>query len=281
MFGLSLVSVLFAYDGWMNITYCGGEIANPRRNMPLSILFGVSAVAAIYITANIAYMIVSPVAEIAGSQIIAAHTMQKLVGTAGVTLIVATVMLSTFGALNAGMLSSPRIYFAMSEDRLFFEPLARVHPKFKTPYIAVGLCGILSVIYVLTGTVLSGSKAYAALIDACVVGNLPFYALAVGSIFIFRRREKKRAATATLDDSLVDPVEPGHTEAHPHAYSPPMHAPLYPLTPILFIASTLLLLGNSFVDPTSRIPSLIVLGILATGVPIYRAAIHSRSRSDA
>jgi amino acid transporter len=207
--------------------------------------------------------------------------MYKLVGTAGVTLIVTTVMLSTFGALNAGMLSSPRIYFAMSEDRLFFEPLARVHPKYKTPHIAVGLCGIMSVIYVLLGTMLSGSRAYAALIDACVVGNLPFYALAVGSIFIFRRREKKRLAAAPLDDSLVDPIEPGHTEIHPHAYSPPVHAPLFPLTPILFIGSTLLLLSNSFLDSTSRIPSLIVLGILAAGVPIYLATIGKRAGNQA
>jgi amino acid transporter len=82
MFGLSLVSVLFAYDGWMNITYIGGEVSNPRRNMPLSILFGVSAVAAIYISANVAYMIVSPVADIAGSQIIAADTMYKPISPA-------------------------------------------------------------------------------------------------------------------------------------------------------------------------------------------------------
>lgn len=278
MFGLSLVSVLFAYDGWMNIVYIGGEVLEPRRNVPRCIIFGVSIVAGIYITANFAYLIVSPVAEMATSQIIAADTMVKLVGTFGLTFIVATVMLSTLGALNAGMLSSPRIYYAMSEDRLFFEPLARVHPRFKTPYIAVAMLGVLSVLYILSATALSGSKAFTALIDACVVANLPFYALAVGSIFVFRRREKRRlmnsaAGGSEMADSLVDPVQPGHPEAHPHAYSPPLHAPLYPLTPVLFIASTLFLLGNSLLDSSSRIPSLIVLGLLAIGAPIYRMTI--------
>src|SRR5262249_46699220 len=161
------------------------------------------------------------------------------------------VMLSTFGALNAGMLGPPRIFFAMSEDRLFFEPLARVHPKYRTPHVSVTILGVLSVLYVLTATAMSGSTAFSRLIDACVVGNLPFYSAAVASIFVFRRREKKRLAASEtkepgrLEDSLTDPMEAGHAEIHPHAYAPPVHALLYPLTPFLFVASTLFLLANS------------------------------------
>jgi amino acid transporter len=207
--------------------------------------------------------------------------MSRLVGTWGVTFIIATVMLSTFGALNAGMLSVPRVYYAMSEDRLFFEPLARVHPRYRTPHVAVLLTGGMSVLYVLVATLMQGSKAFSALIDACVVGNIPFYALAVGSIFIFRRRERKRKAEpdAALEDALVDPAKPGQPAVHPHPYAPPVHALFYPVTPILFIASTLLLLGNSLLDSRSRIPSLIVLGMLAAGAPLYYATIGRKLRA--
>ena len=150
MFGLALVSVLFACDGWMNIAYVGGEMLNPRRNVPRAIFLGVLIVVVIYVLTNIAYLSVFSVSDISKSQIIAADSMAKLVGAGGVTFIVATVMLSTLGALNAGVFTSPRIFFAMAEDRLFFEPLARVHPRFKTPHIAVILSGIQGVVSVLS-----------------------------------------------------------------------------------------------------------------------------------
>ncbi len=98
--------------------------------------------------------------DIAKSQIIAADSMAKLVGAGGITFIVATVMISTFGTLNATVLTAPRIFFAMAEDRLFFEPLARVHPRFKTPHVAVILSGALGILYVVVATALSGSKAF-------------------------------------------------------------------------------------------------------------------------
>ncbi len=115
---------------------------------------------------------------------------------------------------------------------------------------------------------------------------VPFYALSVGSVFIFRRREKVRRAglseadSSSLADSLVDPVKRGHLETHPHAYTPSVHAPLFPLTPILFIASTLFLLGNSLWDPDSRIPTLITLGVLLVGAPIYYGTIGRRGARD-
>ena len=173
------------------------------------------------------------------------------------------------------------IFFALAEDRLFFEPLARVHPRFKTPHVAVILSGALGILYVLAATALSGSKAFGSLTDAFVIGIVPFYALSVGSVFVFRRREKKRQAAnpEPLEDSLIDPVERGHLETHPHTYTPSVHTPLYPLTPLLFVASTLFLLVNSLLDAESRIPTLITLGILVIGAPIYFGTIGRRRKN--
>ncbi|MDR3689735.1 MAG: amino acid permease [Fimbriimonas sp.] len=284
MFGLALVAVLWAYDGWADGSYINGEILDPKRNVPRAILFGTVIVIIVYFLANLAYLSVFSVKEIGKSQIIAADSMSKLVGVGGVTFIVATVMISTFGTLSASILTSPRIFFAMAEDRLFFSQIAQVHPKFKTPHVSVILTGILGSLYVLAATAMSGSKAFGALTDAFVIGVVPFYALSVGSVFIFRRRERARQANvsalpANLDDSLVDQIRPGHTEIHPHAYSPSVRTPFFPVTPILFIASTLFLLGNSLIDADSRIPTLITLGILVAGAPIYAIAFSRKSTS--
>ncbi len=279
MFGLALVSVLFACDGWMNVCFVSGEMVNPRRNVPRAILFGTLTVVIIYVLTNIAYLSVFTVSEVAKSQIIAADTMSQIIGAGGVTFIVATVMLSTLGALNAGVLTSPRIHFAMAEDRLFFGPFASVHPKYRTPHVAIIASGFAGIGYVLLATAYSGKGAFNSLVDACVIGNLPFYAMAVGSIFIFRAREKKRKASAidtepVLSDSLVDPVVPGYLEGHHHVYSPPVHAPLYPLTPVLFILSVVVLIANSLMTQESRTPSLAVLAFLSIGFPLYFGVIQ-------
>ena len=278
MFGLALVSVLWAYDGWADGSYISGEMINPRKNVPKAVLIGTLTVIAVYLLANLAYLSVFTVGEIGKSQIIAADTMSKLVGGWGVTFIVATVVISTFGTLNATVLTSPRIFFAMSEDKLFFEPMARVHPRFKTPYISVITSGLLGTVYILAATALSGSKAFGALTDTFVIGIVPFYALSVASVFVFRRREVMRRdampeAERELQDSLVDPIEGGHLETHPHPYKPSVHTPLYPVTPLIFVASTIFLLVNSLIDTDSRVPTLITLGLLVVGAPVYYATV--------
>jgi amino acid transporter len=283
-FGLALVPVLFACDGWMNLCYISGEVKDPHRSLPRAIVLGVVIVIVIYLLANVSYLAVFPVSEMQSKQIIAADAMSKLVGGVGVTFIVGTVMFSTFGALNAGVLSSPRIYFAMAEDRVFFTPLASVHPRYHTPHVAVIVCGVMAIAYVLTATAMRGSKAFGALIDATVVGNLPFYALGVASIFVFRRRSAPPTPApadepANTEDSLLDPVTPGHSEAHAHVYRPPVRAPLYPLTPIVFLASMVFLLANSLMHEQSRIPSVAVLLALAAGAPLYACTIGRRSGS--
>lgn len=272
MFGLALVSILWTYDGWADASLVSGEFSNPRKNVPKAILLGTLAVIAVYILANLAYMSVFSVSEIGKSPLIAADSMSKLVGAWGVTFIVATVMISTFGNMSASVLTYPRIFFAMAEDGLFFAPLARVHPRFQTPDRSIILTGGLGVVYVLLATALTGSAAFESLTGAFVIGIVPFYALSVGSIFIFRRRQGS-SNSEELPDSLVDPVGEGHLETHKHSYAAEVRTPLYPLTPLVFIAATLFLLASSLWDPGSRVPTLITLGILVAGIPVYYATI--------
>lgn len=274
-FGLALVSVLWAYDGWADGSYVGGEMVNPRKNLPKAILLGTLGIIAVYMLANFAYLAVFPVGTIAGSSSVAADAMSSLVGPWGVTFIVATVMVSTFGTLNGSVLTSPRIFFALAEDKLFVPKLAAVHPKHQTPYVSVLLSGGLGVLYVIVATAFTGSKAFSALTDAFVIGLVPFYALSVGAVFVFRKREKARAAIAEpVDDSLTDPMEPGHEEIHPHAYAPAVHTAGFPITPVVFIAATLLLLANSLMGEESRIPTILTLLLVALGVPVYFMAFR-------
>jgi len=238
-FGLALVSVLWAFDGWADLSFVAGEVREPRRVLPRAILIGTLAVIAIYLLANVGYLAVMPVGEIRHSKLVAADVAQRLIGAPGVVLVAATVMLSTFGTLNATLLTAPRVFFAMADDGLFFRRVAAVHPRYGTPYVAILLASALGVVFVLLRT-------FEQLADTFVTAIVPFYALAVAAIFVLRRR-------------------PG--------YDPPFRTPLYPVVPMLFILATLFLLGNAIVDPTSRWPTLGVLAVILLGIPVYLATV--------
>ena len=243
-FGLALVSVLWAFDGWADLSFVSGEVKDPRRNLPRAILIGTSAVIAIYLLANLAYLAVLPVEEIRRSRLVAADVAQRLVGAPGVVFVAITVMLSTFGTLNATLLTAPRVFFAMARDGLFFRRVAEVHPRFGTPFVSIVLTTLLGVMFVLLRT-------FEQLADTFVTAIVPFYALAVASIFVVRKRA---------------------------GYDPPFRTPLYPVVPALFILATLFLLGNAILDPTSRKPTLAVLGVIALGIPVYYLTVGRGAR---
>ena len=242
-FGLALVSVLWAFDGWADLSFVAGEVREPRWTLPRAILIGTTAVIAIYLLANVAYMAVLPVEEIRHSRLVAADVAQRLIGAPGVIFVACTVMLSTFGTLNGTLLTAPRIFFAMADDGLFFRKVAAVHPRYHTPYVSILLTTGLGVVFVLLRT-------FEQLADTFVTAIVPFYALAVAAIFVLRKRAD---------------------------YDPPFRTPLYPIVPALFILATLFLLGNAILDPTSRWPTLAVLGVIVLGVPVYYATV-GRSR---
>ena len=240
-FGLALVSVLWAYDGWADLAFISGEVKDPGRNLPRALIFGTLAVIAIYLLANIAYLGVMPVGEIRHSKLVAADVALRLIGPAGVTFIALTVMLSTLGTLNGSILTNPRVFFAMAADGLLFRKIADVHPRFKTPYVAIALTAVLGIIFVLLRT-------FEQLADSFVTAILPFYALGVASIFVFRRRSAAE-------------------------YSPPFRAPLYPIAPILFVLATCYLLINALIDPSSRWPTLAIFGVILAGIPVYYTTV--------
>jgi amino acid transporter len=242
-FGLALVSVLWAFDGWADLSKVGGEVKDPRRNLPRGIVLGTLAVIAIYLLANIAYLSVLTIDEIRVARLVAADVAERLVGPIGVTLVSLTVMISTFGSINGSMLTGPRVFFALADDKLFFTKVAAIHPKFQTPYVAVGLAAALGIGFVLM-------RSFEQLADIFVTASLVFYILGVSAIFPLRRRKD---------------------------WDPSVRVPLYPLVPLLFIAATLFLLVNSIMDPGARIGTLAVLGVIAAGIPVYYMTVGRKS----
>src|SRR4029077_17515680 len=178
--GLALVSVLWAYDGWADLSFAAGEVKEPQRNLPRAIILGTLALIALYVLTNLAYLYVLPIKAIGRSPLVAADTMMALFGRAGVVLVSIFVMISSFSSLNGSMLPSPRVFSAMSDDGMFFETIAKVHPRFKTPYVAILLAAVL-------GMALVMSRSFEALTETFVLAIWPFYALGIAAIFRLRR----------------------------------------------------------------------------------------------
>jgi len=234
-FGLALVSTLWAFDGWADLSYAAGEVKDPQRVLPRALIGGTLLVIAIYLLANVAYLAVMPIEEIRHSKLVAADVAQRLIGPGGVIFVAVTVMLSTFGTLNASLFTTPRIFFAMAEDKLFFPAVARVHPKFGTPWVAIALTAGLGAVFVML-------RSFEQLADAFVTAFLPFYAMAVAAIFRLRRNPD---------------------------YKPSFRVPGYPVVPLLFVVSVVYLLANGFINPASRWMTIGVFAVLLAGAPVY------------
>lgn len=243
-FGLALVSVLWAYDGWSNLSYIGGEVKDPRRNIPRSLILGMSAIIAIYLLANIGYLSVLTIEEMRTSRLVAADVADRLVGYPGVFFVAVTVMLSTFGTLNGSIMTSPRIFYAMADDGLLFKPIAKVHPTFRTPWVAIAIAMVLGIAFVL-------SRSFEQLADTFVTAIIPFYAMAVAAVYVLRRRA---------------------------GYDPSYRTPGYPVVPALFIGSVIYLLVNALIDDTSRWPTAAVLGVIFVGIPVYYLTVGRTRR---
>jgi len=236
LFGLALVSVMWAYDGWGDLSFVGGEVKDPERSLPRALIVGTGAVVAIYLLVNAAYLYLIPIGAMAQSPLVAADAAQAILGRLGVGLVAIVVMVATFSTLLGSMLTAPRIFFAMADDGLFFRRVARVHPTFHTPSVAIVLTGVLGIVYV-------AFQTFQQLADQFVVAIFPFYALAAAAVFVLRRRR-------------------------PPAVMPRAVRVLgYPVVPALFVLATLYMLGNAlWQDPLhTGVAFLIILA----GVPVY------------
>jgi APA family basic amino acid/polyamine antiporter len=232
--GLALVSILYAYDGFGDVSFAGGEVINPARNLPRAIILGTLVIIGLYVVTNVAYLYVIPVDQVARSPLVAADVMQALFGRAGAAAVSIFVMISSFSAVNGVMLAAPRIFFAMAEDRLFFSSLARIHPRYQTPYIAIVLSALLGIALVM-------SRSFEALSNTFVLAVWPFYALTVAGIFRLRRRR---------------PDLPR-----------PYRVAGYPLVPAIFIASVVFFVANALV--AAPISTTATFALILSGLPVY------------
>ena len=235
-FALALTSVLWVYDGWADVSFVGGEVKDPERNLPKVLIFGTLAVIALYLLANIAYLSVLSIDEMRHSKLVAADVAQRLIGEPGVAAVGVIVMLSALGTLASSMLTGPRILFAMATDGLLFRRLGQVQPRFQTPGAAILLATALGVVFVMLRT-------FEQLADTFVTAIIPFYALGVAAIFPLR---KKRAG-----------------------YKPAVRALGYPIAPVIFVLAILYLLGSALADPTARIPTLAIFAVIFSGLLFY------------
>jgi APA family basic amino acid/polyamine antiporter len=180
-FGVAMIGVLWAYEGWHMLSFAAGEVKNPSRVLPRSYLVGTLVVLAVYLGANLAYLRVLPLPALAQHQRVAAKTMEILAGPRGATFVSALILCSIFGAINGTVLGGPRAYFAMARDGVLFPSVGRVHPRYATPAVALLIQGGWSILLASTGT-------YKQLYTYVIFTDWLFYAAATIAVVILRRK---------------------------------------------------------------------------------------------
>jgi APA family basic amino acid/polyamine antiporter len=234
LFGLALVAALWAYDGWIEITYIGGEVKNPGRNIPLSLLLSTLIIIAIYMLVNIVFIFLLSLPIIAQSQMVASEAISMVLGSAGNTLVVLIILVSTLGGVHVNILISPRIYYAMARENLFFRSLAEIHPKHGTPAISLVVSGVWSSLLVFSGS-------FHQLITYVIFVSWIFYAMSCAGVIILRRKQP-------------DLDRPYRTWG-------------YPIVPVIFVLFSGFLVVNTIVSDLHN--ALIGAGLLLTGLPAY------------
>src|SRR5262249_47950304 len=242
-FGVAVIAVLWACEGYYFLTYAAGEVRDPARTLPRALTVGLSAIALIYLAANLAYLYALPMDELRGTTRVAEHAATALVGRAGAAVVTMAVLVSTLGANTAVLLAGSRLLFAMAEDGLFFERAASVHARFRTPHVAVILLTLWSALLALSGT-------YEQLFTYVVFTSVLFSLL--GGLALFPLRFPRPSATR------------------------PYRVWGYPLVPAAFVASALVLAVNTARQRPRE--SFSGLGLLVLGLPAY---LHWRRTSKA
>jgi APA family basic amino acid/polyamine antiporter len=179
--GVALIGVLWGYEGWHMLSFTAGEVRNPSRILPRSYLVGTLIVVGAYLAANMAYLKVLSMSGLALHQRVAAQTMEQIAGAQGRVFVSALILCSIFGAVNGTILTGPRVYFAMAEDGLFFRAARKLHPRFRTPALAIAIQGAWA-------AVLAASGSYEQLYTYVIFSAWVFYGLAVAGLLVLRRR---------------------------------------------------------------------------------------------
>jgi len=219
-FAIAFVGILWSYGGWQHASFMAGETQNPQRNVPRAMILGATAVTLVYVLANVAYMRMLPIEQIAQSKTVAADAMNTIMPGGGGALMAFLIALSTFGTTGIYCMTSPRIYYAMAKDGIFFPKLAEVHPRWKTPVNAILLQSGWSVFLLLFWGTFENLIEYVTFMDwigLMMVGT---------SIFVFRRKRPDAAR--------------GYRTFG------------YPITPIIFVAICLWFIGFTLVQNPVR-----------------------------
>ncbi|MCI0486548.1 MAG: amino acid permease [Blastocatellia bacterium] len=238
-FGAALVPVMFAYGGWQTASFIAGEVREPRKNLPRGLIIGVMGVVLLYLAVNFVCVSALGVEELAGTKTPATEVMRLAMGERGARLIAVGIAISTLGFLSQGMLTAPRVYFAMAEDRAFFKSVAWLSASTRVPAVAIALQGALAVVIAISGR-------YEEILNYVVSVDFIFFGLTATCIFVFRRRDARETS-------------------NPGAYNIPGH----PVTTALFVVACWLVVASTIYKYPKN--SLIGLGILAAGIPVYYA----------
>ena len=254
--GRAMTGPLFAQSAWNNVTFTAGEVENPGRNLPLSLLIGCGVVVGLYLLANVAYVVTLPLVGIqkADQGRVASATMQAIFGSRGAIIMAVAIMVSTFGCNNGLILAGARVYYAMARDGLFFRGVSRLNRQ-QVPAIALIAQGIWACLLTLPRTVSTDARTgaasygnvYTQLLEYLIPADLIFYTLMVGAVIIMRRKAPELAR--------------------------PYRTWGYPIVPVIYMAMAIaVVLDLAYLAPyTSGIGYLLVL----TGIPAY--AIWRRS----
>ena len=254
-FALSMITILFAYDGWTDSTYVAGEVLDPQRTMPIAILGGTWLVIAIYVLTNFAYYHVLGPNEVASYEAVGSETIHRLLGDWGARALAVLVAVSTFGTTNGAILTGPRVTQAAAADGLLWKPLATLDPRRETPARALWVQAVLSCLW------LWAAGGFDDVSGWFVTTSWAFYAVTTATIFVQRARERR-----------------GEQDAASY------RTPLYPLTPIVFLVVTAVIIWSDFTNsgpiPGTPIPRAMA-GVLiaATGLPVYWLGWRGRRRA--
>ena len=233
-FGLAMVAVLWAYDGWHMISFTAGEIREPARTLPRSLLIGTVLTMAVYLLANLAYYAVLKPQSIRGTDRVAADAVHQAFGPGAGTLISVLIVVSILGAINGVVMGAPRVNVAMAQDGLFFRSFARVSRRFHAPVVATIAQGAWAALFTTIGS-------FEQLFTSYVFTSWIFYGLAVGAVILLRRQRPEMPR--------------------------PYVCPLYPITPIFFLVATAGIVINAFVAGFAQ--AMLGLGLILLGFPLY------------
>jgi APA family basic amino acid/polyamine antiporter len=251
-FGAALTPVMFAYGGWQTSGFVAGEMRDPRRDLARGLVFGVLGVVALYLSVSFVCVAALGAAGLAASETPASAVMRLALGERGAKLIAAGIAVSTLGFLSQGMLTAPRVYFAMAEDGLFFPMVARVSRRTRVPAVAIALQGLLALL-------IAASKQYGQILNYVVSVDFIFFGLTGLALLLLRRRARVEKIPHAGHDASSSFRVPGH-----------------PLTTVFFVAACWLVVAATIYKSFSD--SVVGLLILAAGVPAY--IFWSRRRRD-